>query len=608
MGSRIRILIWLAIAAVALPLAFSSPYYVGIAASVGAFALLALSVDLVYGRLGYISFGHAAFFGLGAYGAALFSTAVGLNFWLSVALAAIPGAALGALVGFASLRVGGAYFAIASLTTAEILRLVAANWMPVTRGPLGILVPAPEVPFLTVLGLTDREAHLVIIIVVTALLYIAVARIMTSPLGRSWLAVRESLNLAESIGIPTLRARVINLTLSGGIAAIGGALLIPKILVATPDLLSPTYSAMGLLMVILGGKGTLIGPLLGGAIFAVLPEFLRFIDEFRLAIFAVLILLMIRLKPEGIVALGVQAFRLLRRAPPSSGGTDGARRPAAAVDGAWQTRSVDTTGDSSALLNVTGVCKSFEGLRAVNELAFSVAPGEIVGLIGPNGAGKTTSLNLISGFMAPDAGKVEFAGEVLTGLSPHRIAALGLVRTFQHAELYRQLTAIENVMIGTHLVRHSSLLASILRTPGFREAEAQRRRTALAALALVGLEDRAEIAAADLPYGEQRLLAIALALAAQPRMLLLDEPAAGLNQTEAMQLAELLRRLRSAGVTIVLVEHNLELVMAVTDRIVVLHHGDVVTIGTPEDVRRNETVQSAYLGNPAGIDEEPGHA
>jgi branched-chain amino acid transport system permease protein len=599
MREHYRTVLWIAFAVIALPLAFSSPYYGGIAISACVFALLALSVDLVFGRLGYISFGHAAFFGLGAYAAALLNTVGGVNFWLAAVLAAVPSAILGALVGFASLRVGGAYFAIASLTTAEILHLIAANWMPVTRGPLGILVPAPGVPFLAVLGLTDRQSHLVIVMAVAAVLYAAVARLMTSPLGRSWLAVRESLDLAESIGIPTLEARVINLALSGGIAAIAGALFIPKILVASPELLSPTYSAMGLLMVILGGKGTLIGPLIGGIIFALLPEALRVLDEYRLAIFAILILVMIRVKPEGIVALVRQWLEKPRLAsvPASS---SAAMVPAAHPDAP---RPVAGAG-AQPLLEVGGASKAFVGVRAVNQVTFSVAAEEIVGLIGPNGAGKTTLLNLISGFLAVDAGRIAFAGNDLSGLPPHRNAALGLVRTFQHAELYRHLTAVENVMVGTHLRQRSSLAGSLLRTAAFREAEAARRKIALRALALVGLEQRAEIVAQDLPYGEQRLLAIALALAAQPRMLLLDEPAAGLNQTEAVRLAELLSRLRAEGLTIVLVEHNLDLVMSVCDRIVVLHHGEVATIGTPADVRQNETVRSAYLGLPAEGDQE----
>lgn len=590
-----------------LALSFSSPYYGGIATTAAVFALLALSVDLVFGRLGYISFGHAAFFGLGAYAAALLNTVTGMNFWLAAALAALPSAALGALVGFASLRVGGAYFAIASLTTAEILRLVAANWMPVTRGPLGILVAAPEVAPLAALGLTDRQSHLVVIVIVAAIAFAAVARLMRSPLGRSWLAVRESMDLAESIGIPTLRARVANLALSGAIAGIAGAMFIPKILVVSPELLSATYSAMGLLMVILGGKGTLLGPVIGGIVFAVLPEALRILDEFRLAIFAILILVMIRLKPEGIVALVGDALRALRKADPAPGKRRREAPPATAAV-SLQPEAVRQPAQAGDLLTVAGASKSFVGLRAVSNLTFGVAAGEIVGLIGPNGAGKTTSLNLISGFMKVDSGQVSFAGNDLAGLAPHRVAAQGLVRTFQHAELYRHLTAVENVVVGTHLAQRSTVIGSLLRTPGFRAAEQARRTLALASLALVGLEDRAETIAADLPYGEQRLLAIALALSAQPRMLLLDEPAAGLNQTEAMQLAGLLQRLRSRGVTIVLVEHNLELVMSVCDRVVVLHHGEVVTVGAPEIVRQNETVRTAYLGLPADDAQGQPHA
>jgi branched-chain amino acid transport system permease protein len=580
----------LALASLSLP-----PYYTGIAVMVAVFALFALSVDLVFGRLGYVTFGHAAFFGLGAYATALLTLHGGLHVWLAAIVAILPCALLGALIGFASLRVGGAYFAIASLTAAEILHLVAGSWMDVTRGPLGLIVPPPAFPWAMRHGIGGQHLHLALIIVLVALAYAVVGRLSRSPVGRSWLAIRESVNLAESIGIPTLRARVINLSLSGGLAGLAGGLLVPKILVVSPDLLSPTYSAMALLMVILGGRGTLLGPLLGGILFAVLPETFRAIDEYRLAVFAVLILVMIRLQPDGMVAWLEAGLRYLRkrRAWPAGAGRTAV---APARPDAGDLQALVPQAESGPILTVSALSKSFVGLKAVSGLSFDVRAGEIVGLIGPNGAGKTTSLSLISGFMKPSAGRVTFRGGDLSSLPPNRVAQCGLVRTFQQAEIYQGLTASENVLVGTHLVRPPSLLACMLQRRAYRNDERARQVLALQALSLVGLADRADIAARELAYGEQRLLAIAQALAAQPRMLLLDEPAAGLNQTEAQTLGRLLRQLQGAGMTILLVEHNMDLVMSVADRIVVLHHGEVVSIGTPAEIRENPVVQAAYLG------------
>ncbi|MGE3822084.1 MAG: branched-chain amino acid ABC transporter permease, partial [Isosphaeraceae bacterium] len=229
--------------AVLVPTLVTSPYYSGILVLCGVYALLGLSVNLVFGYLGYLSFGHAGFFGLGAYTTALLVTKLGVGFWLAAAIATLPCAALGALVGFASLRVGGAYFAIASLTVAEILRLVADNWIDLTRGPMGLVIGRPTIGWLEAGGVEFRTYYLGIVLLVLAVVLLGHLRLNRSPEGRSWLAVRESLDLAESVGVPTLRVRVKNLALSGGLAGLAGALLIPQVLVLSPDLFGPTISA-----------------------------------------------------------------------------------------------------------------------------------------------------------------------------------------------------------------------------------------------------------------------------------------------------------------------------------------------------------------------------
>ncbi len=579
------------VGAVAVGVGLNSPVYAGFVVNAAVLGLFALSVNLVFGTLGYVTFGQAAFLGLGAYTAGLLATAFGLNYWWMLPIAVLPGVLLGTLLGMASVRLGGAYFAIASLTVAEVLRLLAANWVGLTRGPLGVVVMPAPLPGHGWHGIAQQPGYLGLTLVVCALAVFVLHRLGRSPVGRAWTAIRQSLPLAESLGIATLRYRVGNLALSGGLAALAGALLVPKILVLTPDLLGPAWSATGLLAVILGGRGTLIGPLIGGAIFAVLPEWLRFLGDLRLAVFALLLLVIVRLLPGGLASLLRRRARPVPAvvpAPPPAGGESVAVVPI---------RPGRTRG--ALLLQAHGVAKSFSGLRALAKVDLQVHAGEVVGLIGPNGAGKTTCLNVLSGFIAPDAGEIRFAGEAATGLPAHAMARRGLVRTFQQTTLFNELPARDNVLIATHLNTAESALAAVAGTAGFRQREAERAARADAVLAQVGLSGRADVPAGSLAYGEQRMLAIALALATRPRLLLLDEPAAGLNHTEATELAALIGRLRAEGLGILIIDHNLKMIMALCDQVVVLHHGEKLAEGIPQAVRDNPAVVRAYMGGAA---------
>ena len=562
---------------VAVPAAMGGyPYYMGVAVYAVVLALFGLSVNLTVGYLGYISFGHAAFFGLGAYASAMLTSYLGMNYWLTLLLAPLPGALLGVLVGFASLRVGGAYFAIATLTAAEILHILVNNLMDLTRGPLGIRVPRPKIEFLANLGIDFYQYYLGIGLLVLLLVVAGLRRLLASPIGRSWAVIKESAPLAESIGIATLRSRVLNIALSGAIAGLAGALFVPRTLVVTPELFSSGLSATGLLIAILGGKATLIGSILGGVVFAALPEALRFIEEYRMAIFALLLLLVVRIQPNGLA--GLMSFRRRARAP----------------EVATATTSSDLMFKPGEAMEVKGLSKQFGGLKAVSAVSLRFEPGETVGLIGPNGAGKTTSLSLISGFLAPSAGEVSFGGKSVSGLAPHRLARLGLVRTFQHTAICGRLSVFDNVLAA--VPNTETVFTAIRGGQGYREREARRRGLAQAYLSQVGLSERAADEAGSLPYGDQKLLSIAVALAAQPKVLLLDEPAAGLNHTEARALASLLKSLRERGLTIVIVDHNLKMIMEISDRIYVLNRGESLADGSPQEVRNNPAVIEAYLG------------
>jgi branched-chain amino acid transport system permease protein len=598
---------WLAwlLALAVLPSLMPNPYvqYVVNLSLILAFATIGLNV--IFGYAGQHAFGHPVFFGVGAYASALLAADAAWPVGLAIPAGAIITGALSALIGFPSFRLRGIYFGVATIAFSFVIYIIAQNWIDLTRGPMGIpsVLPLWVLPADNALGLDRDVQNRIVVVALLGVTIWVLVRLLQSPLGRAWIAIRENESLAASVGISPLRYQMLAFVLGAAMAGLGGGFYAHYVGYVSPALLEFHYVGVVFIMLIAGGAGTLAGPLIGSVVFGVLPELLRVAEMGRNLLLGVILLLCIALLPEGLVGL----WRRLRSAP--SGESAAAAGVAAAAAAAAEAPSsavhaaparIPGSRAPGGVLELRGVSKTFGGLSALSDVSFTVQPGELLGLIGPNGAGKTTLFNMITGCLPLSGGDIVYRGRSIRGRSPHQIAAVGITRTFQITSLFPQLTAAENVRIGTHLWCCHNPFSALLRTAAFREAEAAIESGVKERLALVGLTERGGVLASALSYGDQRRLEVAVALATGSSLILLDEPAAGLNAEETDQLCALIRSLKQAGYTIMVIEHDMRLVMSICERIVVLNYGCNIFAGTPADAAADAGVIEAYLGTGAG--------
>ncbi|OGA97022.1 MAG: hypothetical protein A3G27_11555 [Betaproteobacteria bacterium RIFCSPLOWO2_12_FULL_66_14] len=584
------------VALIALPTVVVNPYARHVLLVALMFSFVALGLNVVLGYAGQHAFGHPVFFGVGAYASALLSVR---SEW--PVLAALAGGTavttlIALAVGYPCFRLRGIYFGMATFAFARVIYLVAQNWIGLTRGPMGI----PSVPPLELLpaGLVPgvaREVRLhVSLVLLLALTLALLHRLVGSSVGRSWIAIRENEELAGSLGIPALRYKMAAFGVGAALAAIGGGLYAHYVSFVSPSELSFHYIGFVFIMVVAGGTGTLIGPVLGGLVFGVLPEVLRVAEQARNLLLGGILLVTIACLPEGLVGLWSRVSSWRRVAREDAG-------EAAPDEGPQATQYVEpligAAARASDSLEMQSVTHRFGGLVVLSDVSFRVEPGTILGLIVPNGAGKTTLFNIISGFLQPTAGRALFSGVSITGCSPAEVARLGIVRTFQITSLFPDLSVEDNIRTATYLWSRHGLASALAHTPAFRAREAEIERMVEETLRLVRLTSSRTVPARALSYGAQRGLEVALALATRCRLILLDEPAAGLNPEETAHLREVVLGLRARGLTVVLIEHNMQLVMGLCDRIVVLHHGEKITEGTPQEIVADPRVVEAYLGS-----------
>ncbi|KMO35729.1 ABC transporter [Methylobacterium aquaticum] len=566
-------LAYLALVAVAVVLAATTPfsgYVLNILMQAATYAIAVIGLTVVLGLCGQINLAQAAFFGIGAYAVGLGTVDLGISFWLCLPIGLVLALILGAGLGASTLRLGGHYLAMVTISFQQILTLIMINWIPVTHGPDG--VPNIKRPGL----FTDGQSYLALCVVVLAAVAYAVWRMPETRLGRAMRAVRDNELAAGVTGIDIYRTKVMAFAIGALLAGLGGGLFAGSFTYISPDQFSFAESVVFLTMALLGGVGSPVGAVIGTGLLILIPEWLRFLKEIPglyLAIYGLAVILIVVFMPEGIWGfLGDQVKRLRPRKPAASRAQD-------------LTLTQDAA-STAPVLQVEGLSKHFGGLKAVDEVSFTVTRGGIHALIGPNGSGKTTTLNVLSGLYTPTGGRVRLNGQDITRFAPHQRAGSGLGRTFQNIRLFRSMSALENVVIGAErpgngIVAHDR--ASL-------EARAR------AALAFVGLEARADEPISSFSYGHQRLVEIARALAGNPVLLLLDEPAAGLNSTEKNALTVLLRRMAAKGLTILIIDHDMTLVSDVASHITVLNFGRRIADGETVTVLREPAVIEAYLG------------
>jgi ABC-type branched-subunit amino acid transport system ATPase component/ABC-type branched-subunit amino acid transport system permease subunit len=576
---------WVLIAAAAIfPFVAGSDYIFFKAGMVGIYVLVGIGFNLLYGIGGQVSLGHGAILGVGAYTTGILMAKSGWGFYPAAIAAICSGALVGVILGLPALRLSTWYFALITLGFSQVVVGLVEHFRDLTGGHGGLVgIPILQMP-----------DQLYVIVLVCIAIGLTLYRTIThSRIGRGLLAVKEAGEAGAVSGVPAKGLKLSAFALSGAFAGLGGALFAAEQQVLTPPQFGVELSIFFIVVLVAGGTGRWLGPVIGALAFFAVPELLTGLEEWRVVIYGAALLAFMAFAPDGIMGAGdalIERIRRRTRKPRTLA-------PAPMIDvGKVALPGRDGKELQGSGLVVDAVTIRFGGIAALDGASLAVRPGGIHALVGPNGSGKTTLLNVITGIYVPNEGSVTLDGRELTGNVPWRIARMGVSRTFQTPRLLRELSVRENVLLGGYPVEHASAPELVARLPRARRDAKLLRERADALLSALGLPIDPEAPAGELPHGRQRLVEIARALMAEPGVLLLDEPAAGLSAEELESLDRVIRDLSAAGLTVLLVEHHIGWVRSICDSATVLDQGRVVTDGTPEDVFGHAQVRETYLG------------
>ncbi|RYF43974.1 MAG: branched-chain amino acid ABC transporter ATP-binding protein/permease [Comamonadaceae bacterium] len=582
-----------AAAAVFGPWLITNEFHLKIIFTAGMYYLAACGLNVLVGWSGQKSLGHAGLFAAGAYTAALLTAQAGWNPWLALIAAAVVAGLFGVLIAIPSLRVKGPSLAMVTIGFGIVVEKIVTEWqVPFggQQGIYGVVPPSFGTKMLDIRG----WAWLVLAFAFAA--HLMLRTLLNGKYGRAFQAVQAAEVAAESVGVDVYRAKVLAFVISAVTCGLAGALMAQQNQYINSDFISFNLSIFLLLVVLFGGP-SVMGPALGAIVLTLLDAFLARWPGLQHFTYGALLLFALYAMPQGLAgALRAAARRLWPRlAVPS---------PLPPVQGEWTPKFAAARDAGGVMLRAQGLYKAYGGVVPVNDVGFELRPGHVHALIGPNGAGKTTLLNILSGIVAPDRGTIEFAGAEISRLRASRVCAMGIARTFQNLKLFPSMSVLDNVLVGLHPHLKVGFWSSLLGLPGARREEREAREEAARLLEFAGLRARASDEAGSLPYGLQRRLELARALATHPRLLLLDEPAAGLNPQETADLSALIGRIRDKGVTILLIEHHMDLVMAVSDHVLVLDYGAKIAEGVPAAIQTNPRVIAAYLGEEEEAEKE----